>query len=149
VEKTHDLDSLEEFFWLVETGQSVLPVIAAELVGSTSVNNWREAVVAVTKEGLLKRYNYDVEIARHTRRTLYRCLYRSVQDQVSDGAPHIRSPGRRQRQSRTTSCVDRCFEHPVELECGKEPRRGLASADLFLMYGANSSDNKCAVVHKV
>jgi hypothetical protein len=62
VEKIRELDSLEEFFWLVETGQSVLPVIAAELVGSTSVNNWREAVVAVTKEGLLKRNNYDVEI---------------------------------------------------------------------------------------
>jgi hypothetical protein len=28
-----------------------------------SVNEWREAVVAVTKEGLLKRHNYDVEIA--------------------------------------------------------------------------------------
>ena len=45
MEKIRDLDSLEEFFWLVETGQSVLPVIDAELVGSTSVKNWRDLMI--------------------------------------------------------------------------------------------------------
>src|ERR1700730_12712188 len=45
--KLRDLDAFEEFFWLIEQSVPVFHVAVAEVMGATTIDQWKEALNAV------------------------------------------------------------------------------------------------------